>query len=143
MLQYSKQPIRAEGVLLRMHLDSTLRGGIRMNTRKHENDTYYRIVAGPNKDLLFDACKYAYSRHGKIEVNFDVASEYLANGAYRMLRVTDFWITGIEHEDGSGESFNLHGYCKAIPIHPDGSSCRFEAYYNSRTRDGHITFHAE
>ena len=33
---------------------------------------YYNIIAGPGKDLLFDTCKYAYTKDAKIPVDFAV-----------------------------------------------------------------------
>lgn len=126
------------------------KGDIRMNTKKTETkEKYYDIVSGPNKDMLFDACKYAYSKTAKLTVEFAVAIGYtMPNNhpgcAYIAMSITDIKIVSIEHEDGSGESFNLRGYCKADLNSLGGSnvtykSYRFKAYYNSKNRKGCIT----
>ena len=104
-----------------------------MNTKEKPNR--YEIVAGPNKDVLFDACKYAYSKHAHVAVVFVVAT------GYTRMQISDIVICGIEHEDGSGESFNLHGYCKANMGSPGTTNAvRFESYYSTKTRKGLITF---
>ena len=122
-----------------------------MDTKKTETrEKYYDIVAGPNKDALFDACKYACSKTAKLTVDFTVAIGYTTpkdnpGCAYIAMAISDIKITGIEHEDGSGESFNLRGYCKADLCSLGGDNVkyeqyRFKAYYNSRIREGCITF---
>jgi hypothetical protein len=120
-----------------------------MNTRESKPKSF-EIVAGPSRDMLFDACKYAYSKHAHVAVDFAVATGYTmprANPgcACIQMQISDVKICGIEHEDGSGESFNLHGYCKAN-LGSFGTTkavrkpYRFKAYYNARTRKGFITF---
>lgn len=109
-----------------------------MNT--NQKNEYYDIVGGPNKDTLFDACKYACAKGAKIPVNFDVAFGYTRpkscpGCAYIKMNLTEFKVMGIENEDGSGESFNLHGYVKK-----GGIQHRFKAYYNTKHRNGVITF---
>ena len=122
-----------------------------MDTKKTATENKrYDIVAGPNKDTLFDACKYAYSKTAKVAVDFAVAIGYTTlksnpGCAYIPMAITEIRITGIELEDGSGESFNLHGYCKA-DLNSFGKSdtiyrpYRFKAYYNSKHRKGCIEF---
>lgn len=115
-----------------------------MDTKKKD---YFEIIGGPNKDLLFDACKYAYDKLSNIAIDFTVISGYTTSPddpacAYVVMNVSDFKIAGIEHENGSGESFNIHGYCK---LNQDtqgilACSCRFKAYYNARSRKGTISF---
>ena len=122
-----------------------------MNTKRIEiKERHYEIVNGPNKDALFDACKYACSKTAKLTVEFAVAIGYTMpkndpGCAYIEMPITGIRIYGIEHEDGSGESFNLHGYCKADLNYLGGNnmtykSYRFKAYYNSKNRKGCITF---
>ena len=116
-----------------------------MNTKEQNFD----IMGGPSKDTLFDACKYAYSKTTKMIIEFDVASGYTQppeskNCAYVKMQMADIKIAGIEHEDGSGDSFNLRGYCRAN-INPfgevvSGRPYEFRAYYNTKTRKGHISF---
>lgn len=121
-----------------------------MDTKKKETERTFDIVGGPNRDRLFDACKYAYDEAAQSPINFSVAVGYTApkhhpGCAYIPMFVSDIKIAGIEHEDGSGESFNLHGYCKADPDSTidNAMTCKtysFEAYYNTKSRNGWITF---
>ena len=112
---------------------------------------YYDIVGGPNRDVLFDACKYAYAENIDFSVSFTVATVYTMpkddpRSAYMAMETKDFKICGIEHEDGSGENFNLRGYCQAKLDSSDISdneycSYKFNAYYNVKNRSGKITFY--
>ena len=121
-----------------------------MNTKKNETERTFDIVAGPNRDMLFDACKYAYDKMVRIPIDFVVAIGYTMpkhhpGCAYVPMYISDIKVVGIEHEDGSGESFNLHGYCKADPDSTVGNaktctSYNFKAYYNTKSRSGCITF---
>lgn len=121
-----------------------------MNTKRNETERTFDIVTGPNKDTLFDVCKYACSKTAKLTVDFAVAIGYTMpkhhpGCAYVPMYISDIKVVGIEHEDGSGESFNLHGYCKADLNSLGGNnvtykSYRFKAYYNSKNRKGCITF---
>ena len=122
-----------------------------MNTRKTETrERYYDIVAGPSKDTLFDACKYAYNKNAKVTIDFSVAIGYTMpmdnpGCAYIRMAISDLRVVGIEHEDGSGESFNLHGYCRADLDSFGGGYVtykpyRFKAYYDTKSRRGCISF---
>lgn len=109
-----------------------------MNTNQKEK--YYDIVNGPNKDTLFDACKYACVKGANIPISFDVAASYtMPKGhpgcAYVKMPTSDFKIIGIDNEDSSGESFNIRGYAKKEGIH-----FRFKGYYNTKRREGTISF---
>lgn len=97
------------------------------------NTKYFTIIDGPNKDLLFDAVKYAYSQQVRVNTNFTIKIDpKIANVcSIRKMRR----IVGIEHEDGSGECFNLHGYLIVFLLGKE-VECRFQAYYNTRTRKG-------
>ena len=119
-----------------------------MNTKRTETkECYYGIVNGPDRDTLFYACKYAYSKTTKFAIDFEVVAGYTTpqnhpERAYVPVGMSDVAIHGIEHEDGSGESFNIHGVCKAT-LHrsPDGAKFyKFKAYYNAKNRAGTITF---
>ena len=121
-----------------------------MNTNLTER--YYEIVNGPSRDTLFDACKYAYAENAKVTIDFVAAAGYtMPKGhpgrAYIPMKLTDIVIAGIEHEDGSGESFNLHGYCHAnLLISAGSTTCsnyRFRSYYNAKHRTGTINFYSE
>lgn len=100
---------------------------------------------------MFDSCQYAYSKDVKVHINFAIPQGYSSHSndaikLYLPMQITDIVITGIQHEDGSGESFNLEGYCKVdidYHIRNDGvcryQYRRFTAYYNSKSRKGTIT----
>ncbi len=93
----------------------------------------YSIVNGPCKHVIIDAFKYAYDKNSKINLEFKVE---ISKGSY--LRLEDFKIVEIAHEDGSGESFNISGFCTYF-----GRSIEFVAYYNCKHREGVITLKAE
>ena len=97
------------------------------------------IANGPSKDRLFDSMKYQYE-DSSIESNFRFSLDQDDKNA---IKVRNLKIVGIQHEDGSGYSFNLEGVCDAdlenssITVY---SPYRFKAYYSARTRKGHIEF---
>lgn len=117
---------------------------------------FFEILGGPNKETLFDACKYAYDQNSSVVVEFKVAKGYTSNPKrsstkrhrssnclYIPLQLEDIVVASIEHEDGTGDKFNLKGYCKVeldktfgLP----GGNCQFSAYYNAKTRTGTISF---
>lgn len=121
-----------------------------MNTSKSVTNCF-SIINGPSKSVLFDSCQYAYSKDVKVHINFAIPQGYSnhsndATKLYLPMQITDLVITGIQHEDGSGESFNLEGYCKVdidYHIRNDGvcryQYRRFTAYYNSKSRKGTFT----
>ena len=52
-----------------------------MNTKGIKiKERSYEIVNGPNKDTLFDACKYAYSKTTKFAIDFGVVSIPFSSG---------------------------------------------------------------
>ena len=68
-----------------------------MNTKKEK---YYDIVAGPNKDALFDACKYAFSKTARLEV--EDAKKRQEEEAYQK-RVNEYWKQKRQVEQGQRE----------------------------------------
>ena len=111
----------------------------------------YDIISGPSKATLFDACLYSYSKDAKIAVNFGISQGCSNHGddatkLHLLLPVTNIKITGIEHEDGSGESFVIKGYChvdKDYLLRKENTYryrySRFLAYYNAKNRKGSFT----
>ena len=122
-----------------------------MNTTSKSVTNCYSIINGPSKSVLFDSCQYAYSKDVKVHINFAISQGCSSHSndaikLYLPMQITDIVITGIQHEDGSGESFNLEGYCKVdidYHIRNDGvcryQYRRFTAYYNSKSRKGTFT----
>ena len=123
-----------------------------MDTKKKKEEVYFDIVSGPNKDALFDACKYAYNKTAKLDVDFTVIAGYTAplghpKRASIPMEVSDFIILGVGHEDASGESFNLCGRCRAnldivnkAASYSAAAPYKFKAEYNTKNRQGRITF---
>ncbi len=87
----------------------------------------FDVVNGPNRDSLFDSAKRSQDKI-KIPVTFVSAQQHKY----------DAIITSIEHEDGSGHSFNLKG-CLADPKLSRENSSRyyipFEGYFHCRARN--------
>ena len=110
------------------------------------NAESYEIMSGPNRDLLFDACKYLFSKNAEVKITFDVAAGYTMpksspGCAYIPMPITDIRIIGIKHEDNSGESFMLYGDCKAdLGRRALYKTYHFEAWYDTKNRKGVITF---
>lgn len=99
----------------------------------------YRILNGPNKDRLIDAFKYAYDKPFgcllplEFDVEFDVDTT--------KTQACQFHVISIEHEDGSGHSFNIKGSC-LIPklAATDLHRTFYTGYYNASTRKGWVKF---
>ena len=103
------------------------------------NTNGYAIEDGPNKDRLFDSLKYVCDSE-KITVNFTVVVGYTMPPddprAAAVRKEIEATISSLEYEDGSGDKFNLTGYCTGTVER--GSA--FKAFYDSKRRKGHILF---
>lgn len=109
------------------------------------------IIAGPNRDRLVDAFKYAYDAHSNVAVDFVVPVGYTGpiddpRSAYIAMAVKRIAITMLEHEDGSGHSFNLKGFITTDPYalnlsYAEYKTYKFTAYYNTKSRTGTMTIH--
>ena len=97
----------------------------------------YVIKNGPSRDTLFDACKYAYDKVSNVPVDFEVHDSTTGT----RIKITEWKIVSVSHEDGSGHSFNISGYCKTNVRGYGIMSVDFKAYYNARSREGSIRFH--
>ena len=100
----------------------------------------FNIVAGPSKDVLFDCCKYLSRFNNPIKITFTVIAGYTApnNNPGRAAvykEVRNVSVRSIQHEDGSGESFNLEGYAEY-----EGARYKYKAYYSTKRRQGMMTF---
>ena len=90
------------------------------------------VADGPGAHRLADAFKYA---HGSTPHTVDFTGS-LKNETTGELKWGQFRmrIVGLEHEDGSGVSFNIRGVS-------DGSrTLEVKGYYNSSTKEGSLTF---
>lgn len=117
-----------------------------MNTK----NSCFEILGGPNKDSLFDACKYACSGIVPIPIHFTIPIGYtMPKGcpgcAYIPMFIKDIKIMGIEHQGLGSENFKLHGSCSADLYSVSGranyASYKFDACYNSKNRTGSIVFY--
>lgn len=121
-----------------------------MNTNITIKEKSYEIKKGPSKDALIDAFKYAYSKTDErppIPLDFKIAIGYTGlpsdpKTAYIAAKIKNLRVTSIEHEDGSGESFNIAGYCDAdLGVNQTRyQHYRFTAYYNTKNRTGRMCF---
>lgn len=117
-----------------------------MNTEGKSFD----VVNGPSKDRLIDAFKYAYSKQTQISVKFSVVLSYTApkddpSCVRLIMLIDDFHIVSLQHENGSGHSFIVEGYCQAS-LHSGTTQLEpydYNMYYNAKTRKGTIEFRAK
>ena len=105
----------------------------------------FKIEEGPTLNRIIDAFKYAYDKNARVELQFSVAEGYTTptdqpGCAYVPLKVQDFRLNTIQHEDGSGHSLNLEGYCRAGSQNEVPQPMQFKAYYNTATRTGTMQF---
>lgn len=105
----------------------------------------FRITNGPNRSMLFDACRFAYDRQVVIPIQFVVthftrATDDTSKKNLVVKLVTDVKIIGIEHESGDGQTFNIHGHCKVDirPLEDEDRHYAFKARYNAQSREGYI-----
>ena len=111
-----------------------------------DTEKRFDIVAGPGKDVLIDAFKYAYTEGAKIPLSFTIIKEkpFEDSKHYSLLHTTDYVINSISHEDGSGESFEFSGSCRTDLDSRRGEIktryYKFKAYYSTKRRAGYITF---
>lgn len=112
-----------------------------MDIKSHSNS--FNIENGPNLDKLVDAFKYAYDDSTKVTISFMIRNKPLtdAKTTNDLASCEIDRICSIEHEDGSGQSFNIQGLVKRVSIGDPRSTLtnlRFRAYYNTRSRKGYI-----
>ena len=104
----------------------------------------FKISSGPNRDTIFDACKYAYDKNVVIPLEFGVTGEYYPlpneSTSLTLIVMQNVHVRSVEHEDGSGHSFMLRGWCEVITPKASWRTRHFRAYYNAKNRTGHIEF---
>ena len=102
------------------------------------------IVNGPNRDRLIDAFKYAYDEE-RLTPGFAiyVGKTVDMDGTERIItnKITDITISSLQHESGSGDTFNFDGWC-SVALYFGGKEKKytFSGYYNARTRKGVMNF---
>ena len=101
----------------------------------------FKITSGPNRDMLFDACKYAYDRRVKIPIQFVITHFAPTSKNIVPKLVEDIKLIDIKHEKPDGDTFILQGFCKTdmYPLEPVNRIYRFNANYNTKKREGSIT----
>lgn len=97
-----------------------------MNVMSNTDNEVIEITDGPSREDLFDAL-----RLGPEKATIDITIKIK-----RIKRTVNFWVNGLEREDGSQQSW-------IIKVHdPLGALVRgrhnFEGYLNTRTREGHL-----
>ena len=112
------------------------------------SEKLFEIVSGPSKSNLFYAFENAYDDDIIVRTIFTVVYGFTASrndpGRAAMRReITDLQIAGLTYEDGSGESFNLVGFChdaNFLARLGEKYSGYFEACYHTGKKTGHIVF---
>lgn len=96
-----------------------------------------KIVVGPSRDRLFDACKYRFDPNSQILTVFldDQEISY------------EVQIDSLEHEDGSGNNFNfavrlVRRFHKGRELDSSdmGPYIRLRGNYNTKRRTGSMRF---
>lgn len=91
----------------------------------------FTITGGPSRGELGDALQYAYDSDKDFRVTFKGQLD-----DSRVVYTIIARIVGVEHEDGSGHSFNVRAYLRGLPLfHAIGL---VEFYYNANQRSGTI-----
>ena len=93
------------------------------------------IANGPSRDRIFDSMKYLEGGRSPLRVAFEVSTFSGIGTPISIQGEEELCVTicAIEHEDGSGNSFNLRG---TIISGGHKSGHEFRAYYNTRSRKG-------
>ena len=132
-----------------------------MNT-KESNFSQFNIENGPPLDRLLDMFKYSFEKTAVIPATFVIAEGYTCppgepGCGFTMLETSNFHIVSISHESGDDHNYLLTGWCRVALGEAKSSSkmenginvCKawrelvnasYEAYYNTRSRKGNITF---
>lgn len=102
--------------------------------QRQATDKLFNIVKGPSKWDLLTAFGNAY---GDINAGQMVEFHYFEDGrlpASRMKIHLRVKINGLEHESGSGDSWNFKGIAEM----PNGRQEHIAGYYSSNVRNGHF-----
>lgn len=105
-----------------------------MSTEK----TQFKIVSGPNKEMLIKAFQSTYSEN-PIEIGFSI-KEGDSIFAYVPMQVRNIRIEGIDYIGNSGKKIEFYGKCISNVNNQHYESYEFSAEYNFSNRKGSITF---
>lgn len=90
----------------------------------------FPIVGGPGKfDIMVSL--FEGNPENRHTVEFTLETTYGPNPLTTKLKVA---VTGVQQEDGSGESWNISGWVS------NGPRAHFKCYYSSRNRHGNFSF---
>ena len=105
-----------------------------MNTNSTLKEVVVNFTDGPSRDRLVDAFKYAMDDDARVSVSFWSKSGERIDIVPSML----------EHEDGSGQSFNGHGYVHVDMISGHKVANKYVYFYfQTKSRQGYVKFEAE
>lgn len=90
----------------------------------------HSILSGPEPGRLWDAAKYAYNKDVPELVFFEIKNPFPDVYPEETLKIR-FRPISIQHEDGSGRSFNVEGFISSKCYVKQFASRRFTAYYNA------------
>ena len=110
------------------------KGDARMSTEK----TQFKIVSGPNKEMLIKAFQSAYSEN-PIEIGFSI-KEKDSNSTYVPMQVRRVRIQGINYIGNSDKKIEFYGKCISNINNQHYESYEFSANYSFSNRKGSITF---
>ena len=110
----------------------SLKGVVGVTTTKQ----YIIIEAGPSREELLDAFKYAYDKERSFDVTFTGLSARLTGDVRQNLSRGKFTakIVGLRHEDGSGQSLIIDAYVSVKPL--KGKLVKF--HYSAKRRVGYL-----
>ena len=105
----------------------------------------HQIYDGPSREALFDALRLAYDKiRPTVELTVENGMLVGEEGAQAWCSSKIlFKVIGLEHEDGSGTSFNFEGYIVPVPGWIKEPSELIHGYFNTRTRKGTLCAPAE
>lgn len=97
---------------------------------------YLIIEAGPSREELFDALKYACDKEREFKVTFTALQVRQVGKIRQNSRRGKFTarIIGLMHEDGSGQSFIIDAYVSVKGL--ENKVVKF--YYSAKRRTGHL-----
>lgn len=109
----------------------SLKGVVGMTTKQ-----YLAIEAGPSRDELTDAFKYACDEERDFKVTFTALQVHQVGGVRQSSRRGKFTarIIGLRHDDGSGQSFIIDAYVSVKSL----KGKLVKLYYCARTRTGYL-----